>query len=215
MRRIIMRYDLHVHSKYSCDGYFEPAEIVETARKRGLAGIAITDHDTIKGGLIAKKYQSQDFEVIIGSEVTTNQGEIIGLFLNHEIRSKDHLDVMDEIRDQGGLIIIPHPFDTIRQATYTPQEDCIKYIDGIEVFNSRCISQKYNRAAEKFAEKYNLNHCAGSDAHFINEIGNAGVISKDDLRKSLKKNQLKIFGKRSSLLNHGFTKMVKLYRKIK
>ncbi|MDI6644123.1 MAG: PHP domain-containing protein [Methanobacteriaceae archaeon] len=210
----MMRYDLHVHSKYSCDGFIEPAKIVETAKKRGLSGIAITDHDTIKGGLMAKKYQDQDFEVIIGSEITTNQGEIIGLFLNQEINSKDHLEVMDEIKDQDGLVIIPHPFDNMRQATYHPLKDNFKYFDGLEVFNSRCISQKYNDKAEAFANKFNLNKCAGSDAHFINEIGNAGVIAGDELRKSLKNNQLEIFGSRSSLFNHGFTKVVKWYRKI-
>ena len=205
-----MKYDLHVHSKYSADGYVEPEKIVETARKRGLAGIAITDHDTMKGGLMAKKYQDQDFKVIVGCEVTTNQGEIIGLFLNQEIHSSDHLDVIDEIRDQGGLVIIPHPFDKMRQATYQPQKDYLKYLDCIEVFNSRCISRKYNEKAEAFADKYHLNTCAGSDAHFINEIGNAGVKVNDDLKKCLKTNNLEIFGRKSSILNHGFTKIVKL-----
>ena len=210
-----MKYDLHVHSKYSIDGYVEPEEIVKTGIKRGLSGIAITDHDTIKGGLLAKKYQNKDFLVIVGSEITTNKGEIIGLFLNQEIRSKDHVEVMDDIKDQDGLVIIPHPFDTMRQATYHPQKNELKYFDGVEVFNSRCISQRYNDEAEAFANKFNLNHCAGSDAHFVNEIGNAGVISRDELRKSLKNNQLEVFGKRSSLLNHGFTKIVKSYRRIK
>ncbi|MCC7557929.1 MAG: PHP domain-containing protein [Methanobacteriaceae archaeon] len=208
-----MKYDLHVHSKYSSDGFVEPEKIVKTAEKIGLAGIAITDHDTIKGGLMAKKFKTENVEVIVGCEVTTNQGEIIGLFLNQEIKSNNHVEVMDEIKAQDGVVVIPHPFDTMRKATYRPRQDYIKYLDCIEVFNSRCITQKYNEQAKSFANKYNLNTCAGSDAHFINEIGNAGVIIENDLKKSLKNNKVEIFGRKSSILNHGLTKIVKMYRK--
>lgn len=82
-----MKYDLHVHSKYSVDGYVEPEVIVKTAQKRGLSGVAVTDHNTIKGGLKAKKYETEDLRVIVGSEIETNRGEVIGLFLSEEIKS--------------------------------------------------------------------------------------------------------------------------------
>ncbi|MGC9516151.1 MAG: PHP domain-containing protein [Methanomicrobiales archaeon] len=208
-----MKYDLHVHSKYSSDGYVEPELMVKTAKKRGLDGIAVTDHDTIKGGLLAEKFQDTDFQVIVGCEVTSNQGEIIGLFLNQEIVSKNHLEVMDEIKEQGGLVIIPHPFDTLRRSTYQPRGEFMKNVDNIEVFNSRCIHQKYNLQAAAFAMDNKLGVSAGSDAHFVNEIGNAGIITEDDVMKSLKDNNLETFGKRSSIFNHCFTTMLKIWRK--
>lgn len=77
-----MRYDLHIHSKYSLDGLIEPEIIVKTAKNQGLSGIAVTDHHTIRGGLETKKISPEDLEVIVGSEIGTERGEVIGLFLS-------------------------------------------------------------------------------------------------------------------------------------
>ena len=106
-----MQYDLHIHSKYSSDGVLEPEEIINAAKKKGLDGIAVTDHNTIKGGLETKRFETKDFEVIIGSEIMTERGEITGLFLSQEITSKDVQGVFSEIKGQGGIVVIPHPFD--------------------------------------------------------------------------------------------------------
>ena len=103
-----MKYDLHVHSKYSIDGCIEPETIVKTAHKRGLSGVAVTDHNTIQGGLESKKYETDDLKVIVGSEIETNRGEVIGLFLCDEITSNIFAYVVQEIKDQNGLVIIPH-----------------------------------------------------------------------------------------------------------
>ena len=209
-----MKYDLHIHSKYSSDGVLEPKKIIKIATKRGLNGIAITDHNTIKGGLEAKKYETEDFKVIVGSEIMAVKGEIIGLFLSEEIKSKDVQDVISEIKDQNGIIVIPHPFDELRHSAFHPTEEDAKFIDCIEGFNSRCISQKYNENAIGFAKKHNLTISAGSDAHFSNEIGNAGIITEtEDIREAILKNDVEIFGKRSSLVNHVGTKVLKLWRK--
>ena len=81
-----MKLDLHIHSKYSSDGVLDPEKIVKIAAKRGLNGVAITDHNTIIGGLKAKNYETEDFKVIVGSEISTERGEIIGLFLKEEIK---------------------------------------------------------------------------------------------------------------------------------
>jgi|LGVF01.2.fsa_nt_gb predicted metal-dependent phosphoesterase TrpH len=207
-----MKYDLHIHSKYSSDGVLEPEKIVKIAMKRGLNGIAITDHNTIKGGLKAKKCENEDFTVIVGSEISTERGEIIGLFLEEEIKSKDVPDVISEIKDQNGIIIIPHPFDELRHSAFHPTEEDVEFIDCIEGFNSRCIYQKYNKKAIEFASKHNLTIVAGSDAHFANEIGNAGIIT-EDIREAIMKNDVAIFGKRSSLVNHVGTKVLKSWRK--
>ncbi len=209
-----MKYDLHIHSRYSSDSILEPEKIAKTAVKRGLDGIAITDHNTIKGGLKAKKYETEDFTVIVGSEISTERGEIIGLFLEKEVKSKDVQEVIFEIKDQNGIIIIPHPFDELRHSAFHPAEEDVEFIDCIEGFNSRCIHQKYNEKAAEFGTKHGLAITAGSDAHFSNEIGNAGIITEtEDVKEALMKNDIKIFGKRSSLVNHVGTKVLKTWRK--
>jgi len=211
-----MLFDLHLHSQYSSDGYLSPETIFKTAQKRGLSGVAVTDHNTIKGGQKTSKYQNQDFKVIIGSEITTTEGEIIGLFLNEEVKSQDPMEVMEEIRWQDGIVVIPHPFDLMRKATFTPRKEHVKLIHKIEAFNSRCIKPEFNQNALEFATKHNLGLTAGSDAHFANEIGKAGIKTREcDLRKALQNNDYQIFGQNSSIMNHGFTKVLKLWRKAK
>ena len=208
-----MKYDLHSHSKYSSDGFLNHEKIVKIAIKKGLNGIAITDHDTIKGGFEAKKYENDDFKVIIGSEVSTSKGEIIGLYLHDEISSNDFYDVLDEIKAQDGIIVVPHPFDTFRKSASLTSQD-YKLVNSIEIFNSRCVEDKFNQKAELFARKNDYGITGGSDAHFANEIGNAGVIIEDyDIKKAIIKNNLKVYGKRSSPLNHILTGILKTKRK--
>ena len=96
-----MKYDLHTHSKYSADGFLEPEKIVETAMRKGLSGIAITDHNTINGALKAKKYETNDFKVICGSEISTERGEVIGLFLSSDYIQ--FINVVEEIREKMAL----------------------------------------------------------------------------------------------------------------
>lgn len=211
-----MKYDLHIHSKYSSDGVLEPQKIVKIAMKRGLNGIAITDHNTIKGGLEAKKYESEEFTVIVGSEIATEKGEIIGLFLSEEVKSRDLQNAIAEIKEQGGFVVLPHPFDELRHSAFHPTGEDVKFIDGVEGFNSRCVFQNYNKRAVEFAIKHNLTITSGSDAHFINEIGNGGIITEiGDIREALIKKEVKIFGKRSPLVNHIGTKVLNLWRKIR
>lgn len=208
-----MKYDLHIHSKYSHDGTIEPEEMVRVAIKKGLSGIAVTDHNTIKGGIKAKEYGTEDFRVVISSEIKTERGEITGLFLNEEINSRGFYEVIDKIREQDGVIVVPHPFDKMRKSALFPTKDDVGYIDCVEGFNSRCIYQKYNERAVNFASKHNLGIVAGSDAHFKNEIGNAGIeTDEEDLRKAILRD-CTIFGKKSSLINHAMTKTLKWWRK--
>ncbi|MBA7499039.1 hypothetical protein ES704_01778 [subsurface metagenome] len=209
-----MEYDLHIHSKYSHDGVLEPEKIVKIATKRGLDGIAITDHNTRKGGLKAKEYETDDFKVIVGSEIMTEKGEIIGLFLSEEIKSRDIQSVISEIKEQNGVVVIPHPFDKLRRSTFRPTKEDVKFIDCVEGFNSRCVFQKYNKKAVEFAIKHNLTIVAGSDAHFLNEIGNAGIITEtEDIRAAIMTRDVKMFGKKSSITNHVGTKVSKVIRK--
>lgn len=211
-----MKYDLHVHTSYSkkC-GYTSPKNAVKAAVKYGLDGIAITDHDTIKGALQAKEYSPGFFDVIIGSEITTNRGEIIGLFLSEDIKSNKFESVVSEIKNQNGLAVVPHPFDALRKSAFHPEVEDVEILDGIESFNSRCTFKKYNDIAENFANKYNLMKTAGSDAHFPHEIGNAGIITENcDIVDAIRKRDLTVFGRKASVLNHALTKSLKLMRKI-
>ena len=212
-----MRYDLHSHTKYSPkDGLMEPKELVKKAIKRGLDGIAVTDHNTIKGGIEAKKYARPDFDVIVGSEIRTPRGEIIGLFLKEEIETRDPERVIAKIKEQNGLVIIPHPFDDLRKSRFHITDDDARFIDAIEVYNSRCVFNKYNTRAEEYRAKHKLGTTAGSDAHFAFEVGLAGVIVETgDLRSAILKGNLTVFHKRSTILKHGLTKGLKIWRKIR
>ena len=154
--------------------------LVKVAVKAGLSGIAVTDHNTVKGGLDAKKYENSEIEVIVGSEILTDRGEIIGIFLTDEIKSKRFIEVVDEIKSQNGIVVLPHPFDEIRSTSFHPNLADAHFFDNVEVFNSRCIRQLYNDIARSYATSNDLNIIAGSDAHFENEIGNAGVKTESD-----------------------------------
>ena len=212
-----MKYDLHVHSKYSRDSYLNPKTIIKIAQKRGLSGVAITDHNTIKGGLIAKKFEIKDLQVIVGSEIETERGEVIGLFLNEEIKSKLFSNVIQEIKDQNGLIILPHPFDKIRGNGINPTKDDTPSIDCVEVYNSRCLLEKYNLKASEFAAANKLKISAGSDAHFANEVGKAGIVVHqkiEDPEELLDKN-LNYFGEKSNFINLGLTKMLMMLKNTK
>jgi predicted metal-dependent phosphoesterase TrpH len=209
-----MKYDLHIHTKYSPDGVLEPAKIVKIAMKVGLRGIAITDHNTIRGGLETKQFETDDFKVIVGSEIRTERGEIIGLFLSQEIKPGEVKRVVSEIKSQGGIAIIPHPFDALRHSAFHPSEEDLGLIDAIEVYNSRCIFQSYNERAAEFVRKHHLPMVAGSDAHFANEIGNGGIIVEaEDVREAIIRNDIKIFGKRTWLINHIGTKALKMWQR--
>lgn len=209
-----MRYDLHVHSKYSFDGYLDPKKLVKVAQKRGLSGVAVTDHNTLKGGLKTKEYETNDFQVIVGAEITTDRGEVIGLFLSEEIKEKNFLEVVEEIKSQNGIVIIPHPFDQLRGNGIRPQAEDSVSVDGVEVFNSRCLLNKYNEQAYHYALEYGLNFVAGSDAHFANEIGKAGIMIHDkEVREILLRGDIHIFGEKSIFINLGLTKVLKIWRK--
>uniref|UniRef100_A0A7V4KEF3 PHP domain-containing protein n=1 Tax=Fervidobacterium pennivorans TaxID=93466 RepID=A0A7V4KEF3_FERPE len=215
-----MILDLHVHSKYSKDSRLEPEKILKLATAKGLGGIAVTDHNTVYGGLIARKVSKGDLLVIVGSEIKTERGEVMGLFLNEEIPERSFFDVVDAIRDQGGIVVLPHPFDRLRRSSFLKiREECLNFIDCIEVFNSRCIRGEFNHLAESFAALHNLPVTAGSDAHLANEIGLAGIMvnadEEEEVRKAILKKEVRIFGRKSSILNHGITKVLKIWRHLK
>jgi len=166
-----MKFDLHIHSKYSYDSFLSPERIIKVAKRKGLHGVAITDHNTIKGGIEALKInEDEDFQVIVGAEIRTEYGDIIGLFLEDEITTNKFEEVIEEIKSQGGLSVLAHPY---RQ--YKFPEEIIDKVDLVEVFNARS-KKRDNRRALHLAAKYNKPVIAGSDAHLPFEIGRGSTI---------------------------------------
>lgn len=173
--------DLHIHSKYSFDSLLSPKTILKVAKKKGLTGIAVTDHNTIRGGLEVRKInKDQDFTVIVGSEIHTEIGDIIGLYINEEITARTSVEVLEEIKDQGGFAVLPHPFRGHKLNQYILEQS-----DAIEVFNGRSTPEE-NARALKLAQRYNKPFTAGSDAHFAAEIGYARMIINIHSPKDIK-----------------------------
>jgi predicted metal-dependent phosphoesterase TrpH/glycosyltransferase involved in cell wall biosynthesis len=171
--------DLHTHTSWSHDCLVEPADLVEHAEQEGLGAIAVTDHNAFGGALEAVEL-ARDLEltVIPGEEIkTAGQGEVIGLFLEEEIsRGLSFEETIAAIRDQGGLVYLPHPFDrmhAIPDAATLHRH--LADIDVFEVYNARLLFEQYNDEAVRFARKYNLTRGAGSDAHVLQGLGTGGV----------------------------------------
>jgi len=180
-------FDFHIHSKFSFDSMMNPKKIIKVAKKKKMSGVAITDHNTIKGSLIARKYCNDKFFVIIGTEIKTEIGDLIGLFINEEIKTQRSVEVIDEIKDQGGIVVLPHPFRA--HELKKVDDTLIRKIDVIEGFNAR-TKHILNIQAYNFAIEHNLPIIAGSDAHFQSEIGLGKTIIKDvydmeDIRKKI------------------------------
>lgn len=195
----ILRLDLHVHTIYSKDSLIQPQDLIKQAEKRNLDGLAICDHDTLKGwNIIKKSFKKEEFLLIPGMEIETELGEIIALFITNEIKGKkkNFFEVIDLIKQDDGLIIIPHPFDFLRSNRLKiNQFDDIslkKCIDGIEIMNSRIIFPWCINKAKEFNKKFHFFETGGSDAHTLAEVGNAftlmkkdSIFSEDEIRKAL------------------------------
>lgn len=206
-----MELDLHIHSKYSFDSTSSPRKILRVAKKRELEGVAITDHNTIKGSIMALRADTDGIVTIIGSETGTEVGHILGLFLNDEIKSRTSLEVIDEINEQGGLAVLAHPF----KRTNEIDGEIIKKFDAIEVFNAR-TKKSANIKAMDFAKDYNMPVTAGSDAHFYFEIGCGRIIVPDaqdieDIRKAILAKKVQIIGKESPPLEL-FSQAIKIFK---
>lgn len=185
-----MRFDLHIHSEYSYDSFNKINDILKIAKLRGLSGIAITDHGTFRGSLEASKQAKRwGLLVIPGMEIATEIGDVVGLFLKKEIITTTFNDVASEIKNQGGLVVLPHPF----KRTKFISDEILSKIDLIEVFNARgeSLGMNYcNQRAYELAIKNRIPMSAGSDAHFLTEIGRgcidiSSVYSLEELKKNL------------------------------
>ena len=179
-----MRADLHIHSMHSPDSKSTPEQIIAQCQKAGIDCVAITDHNTIAGSLELKRIAP--FKVIVSSEIHTGEGEIIGYFLEKEIPKKlSAKETVRLIKEQGGLVCIPHPFDDLRGSAIERSAlyEILPEVDIIEIFNARCLYSYHNNMARDLAAKHKLPASAGSDAHTPGEIGRTYVEMPDFVDK--------------------------------
>lgn len=176
--------DLHTHSFYSGDGVSSPEELIAAARRKGLHGFAITDHNTCdavtymleKGFMRADGAAIDNFLIIPGVEVTTAEGHLlcIGAMLPY-LKGRPALEVCHMIHERGGLAIPPHPYDLFRAGIRVQTLETLP-IDALEVFNAATTLRRYNRFAFKYAQVRGLPMTAASDAHDAAAIGTAYTI---------------------------------------
>jgi predicted metal-dependent phosphoesterase TrpH len=215
-----MNIDFHIHSKYSFDSFLEPIKIVEMARARGLDGLAIADHDTM-AGIEEFRRIAPDLYIIAGEELITDIGDIVGIFLKRPIKpSKNPDEVIREIRAQGGLAYLAHPY---KWPFLNRDAAILKRFDAVEVFNARnnipsplLCNWKCSRAARL----HHLPVVAGSDTHEGFELGMARTIfdfnreeaTDEKIKKAILERNVRVEGREVSLMaevfSH-FTRMVK------
>jgi glycosyltransferase involved in cell wall biosynthesis len=176
--------DLHMHTDHSPDCATPAALLLETAKERGLDAIAITDHNEISGALEAQEIASRigGIKVIVAEEVkTAHEGEVIGLFLTERIeRGMSMAETIAEIRRQGGLVYVPHPFDRLHSVPdYENLLEVVEEIDILEVFNPRVALSSFNEEAVRFARKYGIVPGAGSDSHVAQGLGSVKIRLRD------------------------------------
>ncbi len=175
--RPLIDVDLHMHTDHSSDCATPVEVLLAEAGQRGLGAIAVTDHNEISGALEARA-KASGVQVIVGEEVkTAGQGEVIGLFLEEKIpRGMTLQATIAEIKRQGGLVYVPHPFDRMHSVPdYEHLLDVIDDVDAIEIFNPRIAITEFNEEAVRFAAKYRIPAGAGSDAHVPQGLGSVRI----------------------------------------
>ena len=171
-----IRADLHNHTHFSPDSIMSPQDLLRRATEAGLDCVAVTDHNTIRGGLSVRELAS-DVTVIVGEEIRSSDGEILGLFLSRDIPAGLPAgETIARIKDQGGVVGVPHPFDPFRGTLDEAEMSrLVSEIDFVEALNSRVILGVHNKRALEFARQHDLPVSAASDAHSPRELGRSYV----------------------------------------
>ena len=175
--------DLHCHTAASFDCLASPQSVVRAAAQRGLTHLAITDHDRIDGALRGRDTAPDGLTVIVGEEVKTRDGDLIAVFLERAVPpGLPARQTIELVREQGGLVGIPHPFDTFRGSMLKdPRLEAMgRLVDWVETHNARIVGGSGNERAAAFAHELGLPGLAASDAHSVFEVGVAYNIVEGD-----------------------------------
>lgn len=173
----LWRVDLHAHTVFSKDCLTRTEALLERARAVGLRKIAVTEHNRLDGALAAKRI-APDL-VIVGEEIKTTHGEIIAYYVQEEVpRGLSPQETVRRLRDQGAVISIPHPLDSVRTSAMGMETvlEIIDAVDALEVLNARCVRASDNAAAFDLARLHGKLMTAGSDAHTLHEVGRCALL---------------------------------------
>ena len=213
-----IKVDMHVHTSRSAYSLIQVDDLLATCDCKGIDCVAVIDHDTAEGAL--ELHEEAPGRVIVGEEIHTTAGEIAGLFLKETIQpGLSPLETIERIKEQGGLVYLPHPFDNMRSAVLKDQarEEVWEKIDIVESYNSRSVFPWNDWKAAKFAKEKGILAGVGSDAHARYELGMAYVIieqfdSADDFLTKLADAEIR--ARRTSMTLNLLTKIYKLIRRI-
>lgn len=174
-----LRMDMHLHTSASFDCLSRPGEVLRAAERRGIDRLIVTDHNRIEAALALREVAPE--RVLVGEEVKTREGfDVIGILLTELIpKGTPARETCLRIREQGGVVYVPHPFDGGRAGGAPFLESIADLVDVVEVHNARCVLPRYNRRAEAWAAAHGKLRGAGSDAHTLAEIG-AGHVEIPD-----------------------------------
>ncbi|NHV99822.1 MAG: PHP domain-containing protein [Thaumarchaeota archaeon] len=195
------RFDLHVHTFFSRDSLLDPRLLPKVAASRGLAGLAVTDHNFFGAH---RMLESSSLIVVPGMEIRTSAGDIIVLFIQEPVLSRDPLEVYELVKKQDGILIAAHPFGFPRLSSMI--EEFTRLLDGVEVVNSRNLFRRQNQKALELARRLGKAETGGSDAHTLYEVGKAYTLaaasSLEELRAAIRSRMTKGSGGLSIPLVH-------------
>lgn len=167
--------DLHCHTSASFNSLANPATVVRAAASRGLTHLAVTDHDRIEGALRARDAAPDGLTVIIGEEVKTADGDLVAAFIEKVVPpGLSASETIDAIREQGGLVGVPHPFDRLRgygRKNGADLGEIAARVDWIEAYNARVVGGDANERAAVFAVEHKIPGVCASDSHTVLEVG--------------------------------------------
>ncbi len=209
MENHLSAFDLHMHTYHSKDGFQSPYSLFKMMKKKGLRGVALTEH--YRASILKVIERDNRFILPACEYKSTDYGEVIGLFVSEHIENRTFEEITEDVHAINGLVILPHPMDPLRKYTAIrrglPEELIRKHVDLIEGINSRCIIQLFNMKAQRLAKRLNKPMTAGSDGHSFLEMGHAktwlqDIESVDDIYEELKNGRTQITGYPSIFIVH-------------
>lgn len=223
----MLKVGLHIHTKYSHDSLSEPEDLLELAKKQNFDVLGICDHNTTKGAIETRKIAHREYKdilVLLGQEIKTECGDMIVFGTDKNLPTRI-FELLDEANSKGLFVMMPHPFDRLRKTSAVglnmpPKEfeRVLRRIDAVEVFNARCLFNRFNKQAEGLCENYGLSGIASSDAHVVGDIGNTYNVldckkSESEVLETLRSGKFLWYGRRMSNMKFMKRGLAKLSRR--